>query len=109
MAENESTGDDQKEVIEPPKSPWKTPAPAPVPADKGSASSGDDDSDSWPALADAQQMIKSGDSSSAAKLPSLPPQQEIGSRNVASDKVSLIFFLITLDLKYSFFFIRCLY
>ncbi|XP_004241387.1 la-related protein 1A isoform X1 [Solanum lycopersicum] len=87
MAENESTGDDQKEVIEPPKSPWKTPAPAPVPADKGSASSGDDDSDSWPALADAQQMIKSGDSSSAAKLPSLPPQQEIGSRNVASDKV----------------------
>lgn len=90
MAENESTGDDQKEVIEPPKSPWKTPvtAPAPVPADKSSVPLGDADSESWPALADAQQMIKASDLSSAAKLPSLPPQQEIGgSRNVASEKV----------------------
>ncbi|KAL3335820.1 hypothetical protein AABB24_031843 [Solanum stoloniferum] len=86
MAENESTGDDQKEVIEPPKSPWKTPVTAPD--DKASVLLGDADSESWPALADAQQMIKASDLSSAAKLPSLPPQQEIGgSGNVASEKV----------------------
>lgn len=91
MAENESTGDDQKEVIDPPKSPWKTPVTAPA-ADKPSPPTGDADSDSWPALSDAQQMLKTSDSSSGVKSPSLPLQPpETGSRNVASDKVSLIF------------------
>lgn len=93
MAENESTGDDQKEVIEPPKSPWKTPVTAPSPAtDKSSTPppTGDADSDSWPKLSDAQQMLKASDSSSSVKSPSLPPpspSSETGSRNAASDKV----------------------
>lgn len=86
MPENDSTGDDQKEVIDPPKSPWKTPVTAPF-ADKPSSKPGNGDSDSWPALSDAQQMLKTGDSSSGAKSPSLPPQPETGSRNVASEKV----------------------
>ncbi|CAN4100698.1 unnamed protein product [Withania somnifera] len=86
MAENESTGDDQKEVIEPPKSPWKTPETATFPeTDKSSTPplhTGDADSDSWPALSDAQQMVKSSDSGSSVKSP-----LESGSRNAASDKV----------------------
>ncbi|KAF3658858.1 la-related protein 1A [Capsicum chacoense] len=86
MAENESTGDDHKEVIEPPKSPWKTPAPAPV-DNPSSPVAADADSDSWPALSDAQQMLRASDSTSSAKSPSLPPPPENSSRNAASEKV----------------------
>ncbi|KAK4375691.1 hypothetical protein RND71_006368 [Anisodus tanguticus] len=84
MTENESSVDDQKEVTEPPKSPWKTPAPV----DKPSPPSANADSNSWPALSDAQQMLKASDSNSGVKSPSLPPPpSETDSRNAASDKV----------------------
>ncbi|CAN4099093.1 unnamed protein product [Withania somnifera] len=86
MAENESTGDDQKEVIEPPKSPWKNTSTAAVTTSPPLTPSGGDDSDSWPTLSDAQQMVKGSDSTSV-KSPSLPPSSETGSRNAAFDKV----------------------
>ncbi|XP_009773869.1 la-related protein 1A [Nicotiana sylvestris] len=83
MAENETSVDDQKEVSEPPKSPWKTPAATDTP----SSPAADTDSASWPALSDAQQMLKTTDSNSAAKSPLLPPLAETDSRNAASEKV----------------------
>ena len=64
MAENEG-GDDQKEIVSgSTKSPWKTPVITVAPV-MGAA-------DSWPALADAQQLRPKIPDSSARPLPDPP-------------------------------------
>ncbi|KAM7497010.1 hypothetical protein LguiA_021424 [Lonicera macranthoides] len=68
MAENEnSSGDDQKEISGQPKSPWKSPAPAQTEPPVIGA-----DSDSWPALSDAQRSKSSDLAASAVKTPEKP-------------------------------------
>ncbi|CAK9165708.1 unnamed protein product [Ilex paraguariensis] len=66
MAENEATGDDQKDVSGPPKSPWKTATAAD--ASRLMAA----DTDSWPALSDAQRP-KNSDAATTTTTKSLSP------------------------------------
>nr|GMD71416.1 la-related protein 1A [Ipomoea batatas] len=73
MAENEGAGDDHQGLSGPPKSHWKTPPQATGEISSPVAAS---DSDSWPALSDAQQRLKTNSSGSGSSKSPPPPSPQ---------------------------------